>query len=84
MAGVGPRACAVPSGMNETEKQIWIISFAARQPQPKSGNPQYSGGKDAKYWAAAAVFVFRGEKENPTDEHVNQLFVEAGGRVQSG
>lgn len=71
--------------MNETEKQIWTIAFAVRQPQPKSsGGPRYSGGTDAKYWAASAVFVFRGEKENPTDEQVQQLFLDAGGRVQSG
>lgn len=55
------------------ERDVWIAAFAANQPQPCSPGGQKDGAA-AKYWAAQAVFVIRGEKVNATAQEQEAMF----------
>lgn len=55
--------------MTPLEKQVYLTTFCANQPQPgRHGN--------AAYWAAAAVFVLRRSDTRPTNDEVEELFNE--------
>jgi hypothetical protein len=66
--------------LTNTERVIWCAAFARCQPQPIDVSSAFESKQNAKYWAAAAVFVFRGAKENPRREEAEEMYKLAGGR----
>lgn len=64
--------------MTSIETQVWTAAFGARQPQPyRQGADSAQSVISARYWAAAAVFSFRGEMRNPTQDDARKLHEEA-------